>query len=102
MSKRKIMISRHGNNALSHSSTPDSECRKKIIEILSEITLNRDFEYYSSEVKLKDDLGLDSLGIINLVIELNHSFGIEIKSIEIVSENFDTVGNLEEFILKKL
>jgi acyl carrier protein len=59
----------------------------KITEILSEISLNNNSEDYSSETKLKEDLCLDSLGFINLVMELNNSFNIEIKSTEIVFEN---------------
>jgi acyl carrier protein len=74
----------------------------KIIEILAEIALVPESFAFNPSVKLKEDLELDSLGLISLIMELNNFYGIEIKSEEIIPENFETIGNLAEFIERKL
>jgi acyl carrier protein len=75
--------------------------KDKLQEILEEISLNNDFSD-NPDLNLKDDLGLDSLGLIQLVMEMNQAFNIEIKSTEIILENFETIGALEAFIFNKL
>lgn len=56
----------------------------------------------SNNSLLKEDLGLDSLSLVNLVLTLNDDFNINIKSEEISEENFYSVKTLSNFISKKL
>lgn len=44
---------------------------------------------------------VDSIGVIELAAFIQRQYGIKIKPPEIVPENFDTIDNLERFILKK-
>lgn len=48
------------------------------------------------EKSFQDDLGADSLEIVELVMALEEEFGIEISDEE--AENIKTVGNAVEFI----
>ena len=74
----------------------------KIIEILDEVVINSSDIEYHDQTNLKNDLALDSLGLIHLIMNLNEAFDIEINSQEIIPENFATMGLLEKFIITKL
>ena len=48
------------------------------------------------EASFKDDLGADSLDCVELVIDFEHEFGIEIDDNE--TENINTVGDAIDYI----
>ena len=73
--------------------------KDKVIEILMDLVL--DFEY-SDDVKLLDDGILDSFDIVNLVLEINEEFGVEIGVEDVSEENFETVDSICELIKEKL
>lgn len=50
------------------------------------------------EASFKDDLGADSLDCVELVIDFEHEFGIEIDDNE--AENINTVGEAIDYINK--
>lgn len=50
----------------------------------------------TSEASFKDDLGADSLDCVELVIDFEHEFGIEIDDNE--AENINTVGEAIDYI----
>ena len=50
------------------------------------------------EASFKDDLGADSLDCVELVIDFEHEFGIEIDDNE--TENINTVGEAIDYIKK--
>lgn len=56
---------------------------------------------YHADSNLKNDLGLDSLALIQLVIRFNQSLQIEIASHEIIPENFGTIAQLSAFLKRK-
>lgn len=45
---------------------------------------------------------IDSIGVIELAAFIQKRYSIRIKPPEIIPENFDTLNNLELYILKKL
>lgn len=96
MPERKTM-----NNDTSEAGIPDDQFKLKIIGLLAELTFNSDINDYRPLTRLKEDLSLDSLGLVQLVMGLNSTFNIEIKSSELIPENFETFGNLENFLLIK-
>lgn len=51
------------------------------------------------ESTLQLDLGLNSLDVVNLVVEFEEQFGIEIKDDDIRS--FITIGDMMEYIQKQ-
>lgn len=73
--------------------------KDKVIEILMDLV--PDFEY-SDDVKLLDDGILDSFDIVNLVLEINEEFDVEIGVEDVSEENFETVDSICELIKEKL
>lgn len=73
------------------------EVNKRVIEILQD---KLGVDEISSDDNLIEDIGADSLDIIELVMELEREFGIQILDDEI-DDNFTTVGHLIDFIQEK-
>ena len=68
---------------------------EKIREILCN-QLDLDPENVTMESTLADDLGADSLDVVDLVMSIEDTFGVEFPDEEI--ENMKTVGDVVEFI----
>ena len=70
-----------------------------IISLLSEVKENESLtKTMNSQTRIIDEIGLDSLEMINLILRIEEEFNIEIDF-----ENFDicvmnTIGSLSEFI----
>ncbi len=73
--------------------------KEKIIEILMDLV--PDFEY-SDDVKLLEDGILDSFDIVNLVLEINEEFGINIGVEDVNEDNFETVDSILKLVEDKL
>lgn len=73
------------------------EVNKLVTEILQD---KLGIDEISSDDNLIEDIGADSLDIIELVMELEREFGIQILDDEI-DDNFTTVGHLIDFIQEK-
>ncbi len=62
-------------------------------------------EFIEDEVRLdsslKDDLGMNSMDIVKLVMDINQTFGITIHSSEVIPAYFDTVESVQDFIARK-
>jgi acyl carrier protein len=56
----------------------------------------------SEKTNLITDLGLDSIGILQMILGVEKEFGISIETSELDSETFSIMGNLLEIIEKKL
>ncbi len=73
--------------------------KKKIDLILK----NKCFEEsVKAEQTLKDDLGIDSLGIVELLTDLEDEFNIEIDESDLDPAKLQTVENLYELVEKYL
>lgn len=73
---------------------------KNITEIIKSIIsdigmIDDDFD---SNSHIKNDLGLDSMSIIMIILELNKEFNIEIKSTDVKEENFSNLNKIDIFI----
>ena len=62
---------------------------EKVYEIIRNMT---GVEKLSPEMLLKEDLGFDSLNIIELIVELEDEFGIEFSASSLDPELIVTVG----------
>ncbi len=69
----------------------------KIIEILEELKPGVD---YKNTENLIDGRYLDSLTILSLVSELEEEFDIEIPTVEIIPDNFNSVEKINSLIEK--
>ena len=62
--------------------------KEQVLEILQELKPGVDF---TSSTSLVDDGLLDSLDVMNLSVQLNDEFDIEITPLDVVPENFNSV-----------
>lgn len=65
--------------------------KEKIIEILN--NLRPEFDFHS-QVNFIEEGMLDSFDVINLVNELDSTFGISIDGIDVLPENFSSVDKI--------
>ncbi|MGI5894038.1 MAG: acyl carrier protein [Candidatus Merdivicinus sp.] len=68
---------------------------EKVRDILVE-QLDVEEEKVSMEASITDDLGADSLDIVDLVMSLEDEFGVEIPDDQV--ENIKTVGDIVKYI----
>jgi acyl carrier protein len=61
-------------------------------QIISKIA-NIPLESVCEQSSFKDDLGIDSLQMVNLILEISQEFGVELNKIK-SNEDLKTVGNL--------
>ena len=69
----------------------------RIIEIINE-QLNIDDAVITEETSLKDDLGVDSLDLLELVMAFEEEYNIELNPEEL--EGIQTVGDVMDYIKK--
>ena len=69
-----------------------------IIKIIRELT----FSSVTSTDSLWKDNILDSITIVELVVELEREFNISIPFNEIVTENFETVERISKYMVSKI
>ncbi|MDT1938974.1 acyl carrier protein [Carnobacterium divergens] len=72
-----------------------NETFEKVAKIIVE-RFGVDNEKVTSELTFKDDLGADSLDIVELVMELEDVFGTEISDED--AEQIETVGDAVKYI----
>lgn len=70
---------------------------EELIEILNEIESGVDYENCKT---LIDDHYLDSLAIISLVAEIESEFDVQIPTVEIIPENFNSAEAIWDLIVK--
>ncbi len=79
------------------------EVMKGIETILKEkIGINLEKELTEDIQLHKEGLSLDSVMLLELVVELELMYDIEIDEEELNEENFTTIGNLTKFISNKV
>ena len=77
-------------------SLPDKqELQDRLIEILHRIS-GADPSTIKPESRLMEDIGIDSLGFYEILIEADSSFGIRIKEEELL--RFRTVGDIQRHL----
>ena len=69
----------------------------ELLEVLNDLKPGIDFE---NEKNLIDNRVLDSLDVMNLVVELNDEFDIEITPLDILPENFQSVEAMYALITR--
>lgn len=71
----------------------------KIKDIIVE-QLDVEEDAVTMEASIKDDLGADSLDVVDLVMSIEESFDVEIPDEEV--ENIKTVGDIVKYIENKV
>jgi acyl carrier protein len=54
------------------------DCKKLVIDIISDIAPDEDLTVIKPEIKLRDQLQLDSMDFLDIVMELRKRHGIEV------------------------
>jgi len=72
--------------------------KEQIIKILTE--LRPEFDFTQEGVNFIEEGMLDSFDMVNLVSELDSTFGISIDGVDILPENFATVESIEQLLKK--
>ena len=70
--------------------------KEKIIKILTELRPEFDF----TDVNFIEEGMLDSFDVVNLVTDLDSTFGISIDGVDILPENFSSVESIEKLLIK--
>jgi acyl carrier protein len=76
------------------------DAERAVREILAGITLNDGCLQHASNAPL-EATGIDSVGIMELVYELENRFSIEIRDDEVAPENFASIGSLTALVARK-
>jgi acyl carrier protein len=58
------------------------DCKKLVIDIISDIAPDEDLTAIKSEIRLRDQLQLDSMDFLDIVMELRKRHGIEVPEAE--------------------
>ena len=72
--------------------------KEQIIKILNE--LRPEFDFSQEGVDFIEEGMLDSFDMVNLVSELDATFGISIDGVDILPENFGTVDSIAALLVK--
>ena len=72
--------------------------KKKVLEALSKV--NSEIAYHTDSNLVQEGI-IDSFDIMNIVKEIESSFGIELDPDDIIIENFNTVDAIVNLILNK-
>ena len=62
-----------------------------MVEIIANV-MNLDKSTLTMETSFKDDLNADSLDVVEIIMEVENEFGVEISDEEIV--NYNTIGDV--------
>ncbi|MBR1891288.1 MAG: acyl carrier protein [Clostridia bacterium] len=76
--------------------------RQEILTALIEIVAGikekpiDDFRFVTEQTKIVEDLGLNSIGVLYVVLGIEDRFGVEMRDLKF--ENFLTVGSVLDYI----
>ena len=66
------------------------DCKKVVLDIISEIAPDEDLSDVQSGIRLRDQLDLDSMDFLDIVMELRKQFGIEVPE-----EDYQQLASLD-------
>lgn len=68
------------------------------IRVALSVVLDREIPQLDADARLVEDLGLDSTNVIELMMALEDSIGLEVDLDELEPEVFSTVATLADFM----
>ena len=79
-----------------------SQLAEKIINIIKDNNIMPGGNVIDEHTALYDECGLDSIGVIDLVVCIEEQFDFEFKDIDLELSNFATVSNIANLVKLKL
>lgn len=79
----------------------ENQVRGKIYNIV----VNSDALFGGNSIEYDNKLiefGLDSIGVIDIIVSLEEEFGFEFDVNELVLDNFSTINNIIDLVINKL
>ncbi|MEV4085261.1 acyl carrier protein [Nonomuraea fuscirosea] len=68
------------------------------IRVALSVVLDREIPELDADARLVEDLGLDSTNVVELMMALEDSIGLEVDLDELEPEVFSTVATLADFV----
>ena len=62
----------------------NAECHKLVLDIITDIAPDEDLSNVKPDVRLRDQLQLDSMDFLDIVMELRKRYGIEVPEAEYI------------------
>jgi len=84
-----------------HAATRD-EIRTFLFGTIAQLTDKPELEHQLSEDASIQETGMDSVRIINLVVQIEAEYDIAFEDEELLIENFETVSKIKEQVVRKL
>ena len=85
-----------GNSSTTEETTTASELQVRLIEILQRISGAEQSEIHPG-ARLIEDIGIDSLGFYEILIEADECLGVKIREEDLL--NFRTVGDIQRHLM---
>ncbi len=76
------------------------EIGKAVIEIIQDILPDEDFSGLKPEVRLRDQIGLDSMDFLDIVMELRKRYGVEVPEADY--PQLATLNSCMDYLAPKL
>lgn len=77
------------------------EIESKVCEVVSRLC-----QYNGDDIRidsdLRDNYGVDSIVLVELLVEIEDTFGITFDSSSLTYEVFSTAGSISDYVYKKL
>ena len=74
--------------------------KNTLIEILKKIAPEADFEQFSPDADMREELDIDSIDYYNFIVQIDEKFDIEIPEADY--QKLDTLNNAVEYISKQM
>jgi acyl carrier protein len=69
------------------------ECKKVVLDIIADIAPDEDLTHVKGDVRLRDQLQLDSMDFLDIVMELRKRYGIEVPEADYIQlASLDSCG----------
>jgi|TARA_Y100000031_G_scaffold79846_1_gene88049 acyl carrier protein len=76
----------------------DEEQLKKLVNEVFEESFETNTEHLKADARIFEDIGLDSLDIVDLVVALQKKFKVQIRDDERI-RNIRTLGDIYQFVI---
>lgn len=76
------------------------ECKQVVLDIISEIAPDEDLTNVKPDVRLRDQLDLDSMDFLDIVMELRKKYGVNVPEADYMK--LSTLDGAAEYLQPKL